>query len=142
MRDESSLFGTKNQVIDFANCASIPIPGSGIQLLIPSKEASKQLGAQLDMPARLVFVRQLALQGIEDQEVFVQKCFAVGRTQTGLLVVLVISILADRTRWRGGWIVFLTTPGEEGKLQEYLRTARNDVVANLRAERTSGGSFS
>jgi len=142
MRDKSPSEGAKNQAIDLSSCAFAPLPSTGIRLLLPDRKTSKRLETQLDIPARLTFVRKLALQGIGNQEVFAQKSFTVGRTEGGLLVVVIISLLTTKKAWRGGWVVFLVQPTEKEAFERFLHVARNGVVRDLRQERASGGSVS
>jgi hypothetical protein len=118
------------------------LPDSSIRLLVPTREASTRLELELNIPARLAFVRNIALQGIGESEVFAQKSFVVGRDKSGDLFVVVVSMLTTHLAWRGGWIAVACPVGEEERLQKYFRTTRVEVVAELRRERTQRGSNS
>jgi hypothetical protein len=121
----------------------VTIADSGIRLLVIPTAVSKQLEVQFDIRARITYLRAETLKNTGHREVFVQKTFALSRLQPAkLLVVVTISLLATKDAWRGGWFMSLVPVGEEELFAEYLREARESVVAGLRAERASGGSWS
>jgi hypothetical protein len=139
MRDKFvSCTGEGQSPIDLAGCSFAPIPTTRIELITPSHEAELRLSVQLDVADRFKAIRADALRNLEpNAEAFAMRNYGVGDS-----LYLSISLLTSRTHWRGGWLLFHCPPGEETKLVEYIATARDAVVANLRKERASGGSRS
>jgi hypothetical protein len=124
--------------IDLTGCSFAPIPGTRIALVIPGPEAELRLSAQLGIPDRLKAIRADALRNLAPgAEAFAQRTSGLGGH-----LYLSVSLLTTGDHWRGGWLLFHCPPGEETTFVEYLATARDAVVTDLRKERASGGSRS
>jgi hypothetical protein len=86
--------------------------------------------------------RAKALKGIGNREVFAQRSFVLEQLPSAYLLLATVSVLTTRAAWRGGWFTSLVPIGQEKLFAAYLAQARDGIVADLRAERASGGSRS
>jgi hypothetical protein len=140
MRKKNQPISGENQPIDLRGCRSVPVANTGIRLLVPSKEAASRLSEALNVPSRLKAVRQAALRGIGDRELFVQDCLLVGLSEDDQPVHLISSLLVSKRAWRGGWFLIITPVADAAAFSEYLAASRAAVTADLRKERAQRGS--
>jgi hypothetical protein len=96
----------------------------------------------LNVPSRLMALRQAARRGIQDREFFLQDDLIVGLSDNGEPVHLLSSLLITRTSWRGGWCLAIVPDRDVATFTEYLAFARAAMISDLRKERASGGSHS
>jgi hypothetical protein len=132
----------KQTLIDLAGCHSITVSGTGIRMLTPDKNAANRLSDTLNVPSRLIKLRQAARRGIGDRELFLQDDFIVGLSENGEPVHLLSSLLVSRSAWRGGWCLVIVSDHDDAAFTKYLAVARAAIIADLRKERASGGSRS
>jgi hypothetical protein len=139
MHDKSiSCAGEGQSPIDLSGCSFATIPGTRIALVVPGPAAELRLSVQLGIPRRLKAIRADALRNLALEA----EAFALRNSRVASGLYLSISLFTTRQSWRGGWLMFQCPAGWEENLVEYLATARDAVVADLRKERAQYGSKS
>jgi hypothetical protein len=126
----------------FQALSGVIVPGRGIRLLVVLSAISHLFETRYDIAKRIAFLRKKALTNIEHREIFVQQSFVLEQLPSAYLLVATISLLVAKSGWHGGWFMFLVPIGQEELFARYMSQTQNDVIAGLRAERASGGSFS